>query len=338
MSTWWEHLAPTGAKPWVLVARNGSQLIGLLPLVLEPFLRATPVFRQLSFMGSGVAAGDHLDWLIDANFEAPVADAFITRLADAPVSAFDFDGVRENSKLVQAMLEDQRVSRAHWVTRQTCPYLALPESWDAYVSSLSRKRRYNMRRRADRIETDAGAPVSYQLASDPVEIDQSLAALFELKTRSLPGRRAAIHFPRKFREDFHQNVARRFLELGWLRLYSLKIGEESVAVSYCLAFEGQFNFYQTGFDPAWAKYSLGAAVISHSIQAAIEEGAHTFDLLRGDEPYKYGFTKTTRDVLRIRIARDWPAKVTLGAYMSLRSVRRTAISKLRQLQKRRVTS
>ena len=53
--------------------------------------------------------------------------------------------------------------------------------------------------------------------------------------------------------------------------------------------DGGFAYYQIGWEPDWAPLRLGTVVISEAVRACAEQGLHTFDFLRGTEPYKYRF-------------------------------------------------
>jgi CelD/BcsL family acetyltransferase involved in cellulose biosynthesis len=46
-------------------------------------------------------------------------------------------------------------------------------------------------------------------------------------------------------------------------------------------------YYLSGFDPAHARYSPGAALVAFAIRSAIEERATQFDFLRKREEFKY---------------------------------------------------
>lgn len=54
--------------------------------------------------------------------------------------------------------------------------------------------------------------------------------------------------------------------------------------------------YLGGFSPEWADHSVGNVLLGHTIRAAIEEGAHTYELLRGDEGYKSRFETGRREI------------------------------------------
>jgi len=92
------------------------------------------------------------------------------------------------------------------------------------------------------------------------------------------------------------------LARGWLRLFVLRLDGKPAASLYGFRYGGVFYFYQSGFDPAYAKHSVGLATMALSIKAAIEEGAEEYDLLRGDEDYKFHWTCTVRELGQVVIS------------------------------------
>jgi CelD/BcsL family acetyltransferase involved in cellulose biosynthesis len=60
----------------------------------------------------------------------------------------------------------------------------------------------------------------------------------------------------------------------------------------------KFYFYQSGFDPAFARNSVGLLMMGVSIQDALEEGALEYDLLHGDEEYKAHWSRQSRELVR----------------------------------------
>ena len=53
-----------------------------------------------------------------------------------------------------------------------------------------------------------------------------------------------------------------------------------------LHYGGRFYFYQHGYDERYAAHSVGLVLMALTIRAAIDEGAHEFDMLWGTESYK----------------------------------------------------
>ena len=76
----------------------------------------------------------------------------------------------------------------------------------------------------------------------------------------------------------------------------------AVASFLCLEYAGAVGLYNSGFDPARAALAPGIVLLAHVIRDAIERGVPTFDFLRGEEPYKYGFGPAPEDVLNIRVS------------------------------------
>jgi CelD/BcsL family acetyltransferase involved in cellulose biosynthesis len=59
--------------------------------------------------------------------------------------------------------------------------------------------------------------------------------------------------------------------------------------------QGCFSAYQSGWDPEYAKFSIGSLMVSEAIARAADDGADTFDFLRGTEAYKYRFGAVDHD-------------------------------------------
>ena len=104
-------------------------------------------------------------------------------------------------------------------------------------------------------------------------------------------------------ERFFRDVADTFAARGWLRLGVLNVDGEDAAVLFAFAYEGSFALYNAAYDLALAPLSVGIACHAYAIRSAIDEGLRTYDLLRGDEPYKYDLGATDRWLLRLEAAR-----------------------------------
>jgi len=79
----------------------------------------------------------------------------------------------------------------------------------------------------------------------------------------------------------------------------LRLDGRPAAAVYGLRYGPTFSFYQSGFDPALARHSVGLVALGLSIREAIAEGATEYDLLHGREPYKFLWARRTRDLGRI---------------------------------------
>jgi CelD/BcsL family acetyltransferase involved in cellulose biosynthesis len=94
-------------------------------------------------------------------------------------------------------------------------------------------------------------------------------------------------------------------------------GEQVVGVLYGFWWRDTFAAYQQGWDRAYSADALGNVMILHALERVAEQGATTFDFLRGTEPYKYRFG--ARDELdRTWLVPRGPAGALLVARRRLR--------------------
>jgi CelD/BcsL family acetyltransferase involved in cellulose biosynthesis len=100
---------------------------------------------------------------------------------------------------------------------------------------------------------------------------------------------------------FHDEWTRLALARGWLRLFVLRLNGRPAAVLYGLRYSRTFYFYQSGFDPDRSKHSIGLVTLGLSIKHAIEEGASEYDMLHGDEEYKFHWARGARRLIRLEL-------------------------------------
>lgn len=291
-SAWWRHYGRTAGRRLCLLAWRdapGGPLVGLAPL-MTGWWYATPL-RRLTFLGVGVS--DYHDLLALPGREDAVAVAFYDALrvqrgwqiADLP-------------QLRQASLLRSRPPRPGqgltWLEapQEACPFLPLPETWDALLKTFGKKTRSNIGyyERAVRkvYEVEVGA------VTEPVALDAEMTRLFDLHQRRWNQRWLPGVFGGRRVQAFHRDAARALLSCGALRLFFLRLDGETQACLYCFAFGDRLCYYQGGFEPTLSKWSLGTILTAHAMQTAITEGRAVFDFLRGDEPYKAKWTSQTQ--------------------------------------------
>ncbi|MFQ5947736.1 MAG: GNAT family N-acetyltransferase [Acidimicrobiia bacterium] len=321
IGSWMETLGSNGA-PWVLAARDTrhGRLVGLAPFVIHKrrWRKLLP-YRELSFLGSGTAASDHLDLIVRLGHERSVASALqraIRRRKDWDVARLD--GISPDSPLLALLPGEFGPPETAPIT---CPYAVLAPNWDQFEAGLGRNLRQNLRRYARQLERAAPGRVHHHLASDPEEVRATLDALIHMHQQVRTGhdQPGAFRDPRMV--QFHHLVAQRLLQHDRLRLYSLSVAGRLIAALYCLRYRDVVSFYQSGFDRRWGRFGPGRQLMGHAIRSSIEEGAREFDFLRGDEPYKFQWTKHARTDLLVEAAWNRWGGAVLTARRAGRSVR-----------------
>ena len=277
-----------------------DRLVALAPFVRRRSGAKSGFHRELSFFGGTDGAPDHLDLLVDPAFEDAVLDPLARQVLDH--SGWDIlrlDGISPDSRWLERLRGEK--PELEWTT--TCPYLPLPADWETFEAQLGRKPRYNLRSRAKRLAKDHDEPIELRTVVDEADRDGVLSALFDLHAQSRGQHGQAGAFARDGVCDFHRRVTRTLLAEGILRLHTLYVGERPIGAAYCMHWGKRAYFYQTGYDPEFAKYGPGAAIIAHAIRTAIEDGCEEFDFLRGDEAYKEQWTQQQRLDHRVWIGR-----------------------------------
>lgn len=135
-----------------------------------------------------------------------------------------------------------------------------------------------------------GGPELYERFADVVRLHR---LRFEDQHRN-------TFFPTASIQNFHTEALRQ-LEVGGLaREFVLESKGKAIAALYGFSVGKTFTFYQCGMDPAWSRLSVGLVMMGCAIEEAIRTGHDEFDFLRGDEAYKFQWTKKVRRGITVR--------------------------------------
>lgn len=321
--TWWNHLG-ADRQPRILAVRRDGRLIAIAPFAIRPpsLSRLVP-FRAVEFLGSGTVGSDYLDLIVGPGEEAGAVSEIGSRLermglpVELPQMRLDGSAGR---------LMSQRMASRGWSLvngpTSVCPFIPLAgRDWSEYVATLGSAHRANLHRRLRGLNRIG--EVRFEPVRSDAERRQALSRLIFLHNLRWSARGGSDAFDTPEKLAFHQEFSRLAMDNGWLRLLVLKVGGAEVAFFYGFRFDGVFSFYQSAFDPAWSSHSVGLVAMGLAIRTAIEEGAAEFDLLHGDERYKYHWAGEERSIGRLELhappLRGW---LTRGASEIGRTARR----------------
>jgi len=294
LSTWWRHLAE-GRDLHIVTIRESGRLIGILPLALRRPQYARMMPRILEFLGSGLIGSDYLDVIADEAREEEVLDAFAHYLTTAGLM-IQCAQLRRNDCVVRRLAA--KLATRDWsvedVKINVCPYIPLiGHTWETYLASIGSSQRYNFQRRLRNLEKTPGFRFQHETSLDVV-MDLHHKRWVDRGGLSEAFQTSAI-------VGFHREFANLAADSGWLRLLSIWIDNRPAAALYGLRYGPKFFFYQSGFDPSFSKQSVGLVMMGLAIRTAIDEGAAEYDLLHGDEGYKFHWALETRELGRIEL-------------------------------------
>ena len=301
----------------IAVRDDAGRLIGLAPWYFE---NSSWHGRVLRFLGTHGVCSDYLGILAEPGREADVAAALATWLTEQARGQWDLielDSV-DPENMVVCHLAAQMKSRGSLINLRPgpiCWQIPLPTDWETYLAGLSQSHRKQVRRRERRLfETGRAVLRSVNCEDDRLAAFAILVDLHQRRQISLGnhGSFASGSF-----RAFHQEVTRRFLQRGRLRLHWLELDGRPVAAEYGLAGTRAVYSYQGGFDPAASDESPGHVVTQATLKLAIEQGFSAFDFLRGDEPYKAHWRAIARPSVRLRIvAAHASARIRHGVWVA----------------------
>ncbi len=195
---------------------------------------------------------------------------------------------------------DVLAASGYRVTREklvTSPRIALAPDFEVYVQGLGKKERHELRRKMRRFESTPGTSFRWADGGERAAVLDRFFALHRLSK----GEKAA--FMTDAAEAFFRDLADALAAAGWLRLGVLRAFDQDAAVLFAFAYRDTLALYNAAYDPALGSLSIGIASHAYAVRDAIAQGFKVYDLLRGDEPYKYDLGATDRWLWRLDAVR-----------------------------------
>ncbi|MEE9299311.1 MAG: GNAT family N-acetyltransferase [Acidimicrobiia bacterium] len=301
----------------IVTARDPDDgtLLGVAPFFVETNRKLGVAIRRLRLVGNGPAAPDHLDLLVRTDAPHAAEALWNAVIEDRRWDLLDFDGVASGGNLARLVLR----RRGDSTEPIDCPYLPLEGGWEAVRGRFGRNHRQNLGRYTRKLDAESALPVSEWMVATPADLEATFDRLVTMHqaVRSTKGQPGVFADPSVV--EFLRMAAHGFLETGRLRMWRLDVGDDPIAVVWCIRAGDSVVFYTTGFDRRWARFGPGRRIMARAIRGAIDEGATEFDFLRGDEPYKRSWGTQIRRDVRIRRPSGPKGRLLSAA----RSIRRT---------------
>ena len=327
---WWKHYAHLGTLHVLVVVRDGDTVCGIAPFYHTRTRALQSVrLKTLRFIGSGGdTSPDDLDVLVERERRDAIVDLLCrTLLADASVERFELRDLRPESAFARAFppcAVAVGLPAPSWQLERRLVD-ELPSSVAAWREAAGRNARRRSRRRLNRLRrTGEGA---FAPCRTPEEVARAYAALVELHRarRASLGERGGFGSPSYV--AFHEELTRALLRRGELRLATLALDGEIVAVEYGFATGGTLAFFQTGFDPARAALAPGHLLMTWMIERGIEDGLERIDLLKGNYAYKGEYARRWRETRSIELYRSAPLARLVALARRLRAALASAFAK-----------
>ncbi len=288
---WWQAFGGGSQLSLLSVWRN-TELMGVIPLRQHG--------EVLTFIGDGDVC-DYMDVIARRGHEVAILSPVLDYLETMDWHAIDLWSLRPQSTALAhfAPLARQRGYLVKITKVDVSPEVTLPSSWPEYLSRLKKKDRHELRRKLRRL--DRVKSTRFYTVTDNGQLSQGLESFFELFQLSR-GNKAAFMSPQ--RREFFKTMVHSLAEKGYIRLSFLEVDSVPVASALCFDYGNELYLYNSAYNPAYASLSAGLMVKVFCLREGITEGKRRFDLLRGDEPYKYDLGGQEVPIYRCVISRE----------------------------------
>lgn len=290
LDVWWRSYGFD--LEWLMIAVwDSEQIIGIAPLCIKKAVyKKWIALREIQFIGSGLICSEHLDFMTLPGRHNEVLQKMchflyreyknwdIAKLTDIFVGSKTTD-----------FFESQGAVIRDWTT---CPFIGFSGTYEDYLNGLSKKTRYNARKKAKDLEKAVSIEYGIADESNLFEVFNELKNLHNLRWQA----KGISGF---FCDDgvcaFHDEVVRQIppenMELSYIK--DRDTGAY-LAIHYSFIWNQKIFLYQQGTNLDYHQYSPGIVLLVYNIKRYIENGYEELDFLRGDEDYKFHWTKDYR--------------------------------------------
>jgi CelD/BcsL family acetyltransferase involved in cellulose biosynthesis len=297
---WWAHLheeklGVTDTLSIRTIRTREGRLVAVAPMLISRRPSFGPIrVRQLQFFGADPNITEQRGLLALPAFRS---EAYRALVEHALRHSEGWDSMLLSGVPVDLDLSTLASSPDFTWVGQTADYvLTLPDSWAAFRTALPRNIKESLRKCYNSLKRD-GLEFRLQVAESVDSVQPALERFFALHDARAQLAGTVHHFnifSTAEAQCFLADVCRRFAERGALRIFQLVIGEKVVAVRIGFVVNDTLYLYYSGYDPAFAQYSVMTTTVAEAIQYAIRHGFSQVNLSTGNDVSKARWEPTER--------------------------------------------
>jgi CelD/BcsL family acetyltransferase involved in cellulose biosynthesis len=292
VTCWWKHMhedrfALKDSLAIRAVRTAEGRLVAVAPLTLTQRPGVGPIrARYLHFMG----ADPNMTEIRGALCEPALESACYAALHQALTrSSRDFDwiqwsGVEERDGAPPA----PRDPALRWSNGVVCSIVSLPSTWEELRSSEPRNLKESLRKCYNSLRRD-GLDFALEVIRTLPDVEPALEDFFRLHA-ARAGLAGTVHHRDVFSQPrcraFLVDACKRFAARDELRIFRLHVGGALVATRIGFVLGGCAYLYYSGFDPAYAKYSVMTTTLAEAIRHSIAEHLRSVNLSTGKDSSK----------------------------------------------------
>jgi peptidoglycan/xylan/chitin deacetylase (PgdA/CDA1 family)/CelD/BcsL family acetyltransferase involved in cellulose biosynthesis len=280
---WWSAYGGLGGGLCILAAYDDAGVLrGVAPLRRKTARRFRQTVPAIAFVGDGSNDSDYLDFIATAGWEAPVFEAFHSRLEEElrQGAVLLLNEIPETSPNLTLARQLGELNNRILVEKETpCGTVRLPETWEGYLEIL--KPRFRTKVRSVLRNLEAKRELRFGFCQTPEEVERLLPILYDLHERRWAEVGKPGVFVQRGKRDFYRKLSSRLLERGWLRFSWLEWNGTVLACQYGFVYQGVYSQLQEGYEPNSEHWNAGIGLRAWSIREFIRQGVREYDFLGG---------------------------------------------------------
>jgi CelD/BcsL family acetyltransferase involved in cellulose biosynthesis len=312
---WLAQLFIRRPDEWIVLAakRNATDADYVAFFPLRPRTRFSKSQRKTihEIYMAGNFWADFTGYLCHPSHDTDALRAFALHIKTLKWSKLHLENIRSSEERLRTFTGEfqksefktsrrNRTSKVDGIDNLVCPTLNLPDQFERYLQDyLSSSMRQKIRRFSRKlVNNDDIEIVESSEATRTRDLD-AIASFWQSRWAERKGKKVEL-LAKKYRGILEQGLQAGILHMPVLLAQGVPV---AVHASF-IDFENRsLLFFVAGRDVTWSVLPAGLMLHAHTIRWAIREKIQAYELLRGDEKYKYSLGAIDSFVHCIRIDR-----------------------------------
>lgn len=293
-----------GRDIFILIVRDGSSMIGVVPLWrYQDTIREIPV-RRIGFIVNPDTP--FVDFIIQEGRQEEVLKALLHYLYAERKDIWDvltlgqWPAELPNHRILQETLREQGKNFFMSVASKT-PYIPIQGEWEEFFQSRSVRFRKTRRNIFNRISKLNRVEIQCFRQDTAGTVFKDILAVSE---RSWKQKEGIAISSREEARRFFAALTELASQRSWLLVWLLKVDGAPIAMEYDLACGGKVYALRADFDEAYREYSPGAYLEYQIVKHLFEEKYLEYNTGPGMNAYKLHWTEQLRENVALHICNN----------------------------------
>ena len=261
---------------------------------MKSFIAPIAIKDNIAYFCGSKDVFDYHNLIYDKNVNNQSIKLIIDHLLiDDKVLKIELNSILQKSHLHDCLINFQDDYDIEFVNEDVSPGISLPDSFDEYLSNLTKKNRHEIRRKIRKFEKNFEFKI---INANHENVDKLLLEFIRLMKLN-PEKKLFLN---QDRVNFMSKIIKYSVLEGRGELNFIEINKDLVSTSFAFKNNEKLFVYNSGFNNDYSEYSVG--LINHVYNIKNKINTYNYiDFLRGDEEYKYRIGCEDRKLLTIKI-------------------------------------